>query len=380
GPASAHVSGIRQRSKPLEGRFLDKPTAVRLGELRTDERGRLLVLGGLGQSATVAPDNPLRAFANNDNWHDDTSDGPVTADVTLTDGTKLEVRSRAWVICAPPAFSPHTHNVVTAFDAMTEAIVRHKVPWPESELGPVPVADKVSFTRDIFPVLERLTGYQWVSRRAQRGHSPGKAGAFMDLEFLRLLSDPEAAEAPDAPHKAIFNRLRTPIVHPPFDTNPVPGSISLRPDSIEAVNQANLTYMPPVAGDEGDVTQGDPTTWFSLTETQYVRFSLWKDGHFVNDWPGAAPEPEPVDTLPVEEQPTALIRAALEGCQGGAFFPGIEITSILRYASFYSEAYRLSDRYEAGDITKWMALPWQADFFECRDHWWPVARPDDVVP
>ena len=61
-------------------------------------------------------------------------------------------------------------------------------------LGPVPVADKVSFTRDIFPVLERLTGYQWVSRRAQRGHSPGKAGAFMDLEFLRLLSDPEAAE------------------------------------------------------------------------------------------------------------------------------------------------------------------------------------------
>src|SRR5436190_21232824 len=182
---------------------------------------------------------------------------------------------------------------------MTEAIARHKIPWLEAELGPAPVAETVSFTRDIFPVLERLSGYQWVSQRAQRGHAPGKGGAFMGLEFLRLLSDPEAAKAPDAPHKTIFKRLRTPIVHPPFDTTPVPGSISLAPENIEAVNQANLTYMPPLAGDEGDVTQGDPTTWFSLTETQYVKFSLWKEGDFVNDWPGAPPEPEPVDTLDV---------------------------------------------------------------------------------
>ena len=91
GPATAQVSGAGQQSKPLEGRFLDKPTSVQLGQLRTDRRGRLLVLGGLGESATVAPDNPLRSFANNDSWHDDTSDGPVTAEVTLTDGTQARV-------------------------------------------------------------------------------------------------------------------------------------------------------------------------------------------------------------------------------------------------------------------------------------------------
>jgi hypothetical protein len=380
GPATAEISGQNQQSKLLEGRFLDKPSPVLLGQLLTDSRGRVLVLGGRGESATVAPDNPLRSFANNDNWHDDTSDGPVTAEVTLTDGTKLEVRNRAWVICAPPAFSPHTHNVVTAYDAMTEAILRHHIPWPESELGPQPAPDTVSFRRDIFPVLDRLNGYQWVSQRAQRGHSPGKPGGFLTPEFVVTLSNPEAAKAQDSPHKSIFNRLRTPIIHPPFDTNPLPGSISLPPESLEAVNQANLSFMPPLAGDEGDVTQGDPTTWFSLTETQYTRFSLWKDGTFENDWPGAPPEPEPVDTLDVAEQPAALTEAALAGCQGGAFFPGIEITSILRYKSFYSEAFRLSEHHEAGDITKWMALPWQADFYECRDHWWPVARPDDVVP
>jgi hypothetical protein len=380
GPATAQIEGQNQKSDPLEGQFLDKPTPVQLGQLLTDRRGRLMVLGGRGESATVAQDNPLRTFANNDAWHDDTSDGPVTAEVTLTDGTKLEVRNRAWVICGPPKFSPYTNNVVTVYDAMTEAILRHKIPWPETEIGPPPAPDQVSFTRDIFPVLDRLNGYQWVSQRAQRGHSPGKAGAFLSADTMITLSDPEAAKAPDSLHKAIFKRLRTPIIHPPFDTNPVPGSISLPPDSVEAINQANLTYMPPLAGDEGDKTQGDPTTFFSLTETQYVKFSLWKDGNFVNDWPGAPPVPEPVDELDVNEQPSALTRAALEACQGGAFFPGIEVTSILRYASFYSEALRLSAAHEAGDITKWMALPWQADFYECRDHWWPVARPDDVVP
>ena len=29
---------------------------------------------------------------------------------------------------------------------------------------------------------------------------------------------------------------------------------------------------------------------------------------------------------------------------------------------------------------KWMAVPWQADFFECMSHWWPANRPDDVLP
>ncbi len=31
-----------------------------------------------------------------------------------------------------------------------------------------------------------------------------------------------------------------------------------------------------------------------------------------------------------------------------------------------------------GDLTALMALPWQADFWDCRDGWWPAQRPDDV--
>src|SRR5258708_24188832 len=37
------------------------------------------------------------------------------------------------------------------------------------------------------------------------------------------------------------------------------------------------------------------------------------------------------------------------------------------------------DKVEPGDVTKWMAVPWQADFYECNTHWWPAQRPDDVV-
>ena len=37
-----------------------------------------------------------------------------------------------------------------------------------------------------------------------------------------------------------------------------------------------------------------------------------------------------------------------------------------------------------GDVTKQMAVPWQADFLKCYDYgsyaWWPAQRPDQVFP
>src|ERR1700687_335651 len=58
------------------------PFRVPLGELRTDDRGRLLVLGGDGPSAS-ALGQPATTFANNEGWYDDSADGPVRATVTL---------------------------------------------------------------------------------------------------------------------------------------------------------------------------------------------------------------------------------------------------------------------------------------------------------
>lgn len=383
--AATNIAGTAKTSPPLQGSFRvplpNEPTAaepkiVVLGHLRTDEAGRLLVLGGAGHSESLWPDNPLTNYANNNGWHDDASDGPVTVVVKLKGGTTLPVRGRSWVIVAPPHYSPHTKNPVTLYEVLAEAATEHGLAWEENELGPKPDA-KVSFTRDIFPIIERLAGYQWVSRRAHRGHSPGKRGDLFSDETLRLLANKDVAAREGSPHKHIFSRVRTPLVRPPFEKKPHAGLLD--PVSQEAVNQANLSFMPPLSGDEGDVAMDVPETWFFLTETQYRQLSVWKDGDFDADWKGW-PEPAPFDAISVERQPLALTIAALETCQGGAFFPGIEMTSVVRFKEFYSDAFRVSDQYKAGDVTKWMALPWQADFYECGAHWWPTIRPDDVVP
>ena len=56
------------------------------------------------------------------------------------------------------------------------------------------------------------------------------------------------------------------------------------------------------------------------------------------------------------------------------------MTVIARLPELYFGAFRLDhDRLEAGDVTKFMACPWQADFYECRDDWWPAQRPDTVI-
>src|SRR5262249_10296124 len=75
---------------------------VPLGERRTDDAGRLLILGGFGSSASVPPGQPLangggNNFANNDFWHDDVSDGPVTATVTLNGTMTSLTAAPAWV-------------------------------------------------------------------------------------------------------------------------------------------------------------------------------------------------------------------------------------------------------------------------------------------
>ncbi|HEY1109122.1 MAG TPA: LodA/GoxA family CTQ-dependent oxidase, partial [Opitutaceae bacterium] len=97
-PGQKTISGASQGGEGYrfdEGKFCGKP--VYLGELRTDEEGRLLVLGGHGVSASY-DGKPAVTFANNEGWHDDVSDGPVSATVTI--GDKAIPCDGAWVVVA----------------------------------------------------------------------------------------------------------------------------------------------------------------------------------------------------------------------------------------------------------------------------------------
>jgi len=41
--------------------------------------------------------------------------------------------------------------------------------------------------------------------------------------------------------------------------------------------------------------------------------------------------------------------------------------------------FRFREEVTPGDLSKGLALPWQADFFMCNTHWWPSIRPDNIV-
>jgi hypothetical protein len=377
---------------------MQQPTAespqarVYLGEVRTDAHGRLLVLGGRGQSASLIPENPVgylnqdSYYANNDYWHDDTSDGEVSAEVTLKDGRRVEVRERSWVLVTPPKFAPPVEPLTTLWERALE-VAEEK--WPEQHPRP----RQVSFREDVYPLLRSLSQYQWVNRFALSEHGAGMVFDPLDDTIFPLLHDkgrdPSAADM----RLHVFRRLRKPIAllraeHPELPL----GELLVSP---AATALANSALMPQMFGDggawvspsatENQIPGGAYITYGTLSPRQYELLRRWSAGDFVDDWPAGAqpaelPPRRPLQSYPPAEQPRALDRAALEPCIGGPFYPGIEITYICEDPALWAELGRLDwRRLSPGDITRHMALPWQADFSECNTRWWPAQRPDDVV-
>jgi hypothetical protein len=111
-----------------------KPNSIdTLGDLLTDDTGRLLVLGGHGNSGSYLYDDfgqpRIDNFVNNDGWFDDTSDGPVMARLAMYSPLVQRVRYvdveyPAWVVCASPAYVPVILNVVTMDDLVEDMAIR----------------------------------------------------------------------------------------------------------------------------------------------------------------------------------------------------------------------------------------------------------------
>src|SRR5579862_5868759 len=85
-PTFGSISGAKLTVRATtEGKF--RGTEVYLGELRTDAKGRLIVLGGrgisgpsglpIGDGSVPGPGRPRNTFANNEGWYDDIADGPI---------------------------------------------------------------------------------------------------------------------------------------------------------------------------------------------------------------------------------------------------------------------------------------------------------------
>ena len=384
-PGARSVSGKRAngRGQDPAARFEGGTVfgiPVNLGEVRTDEAGRLIVLGGMGQSGPAIPDLFAATFANNDLWYDDTSDGPVDAEVRIA-GREIPVTG-AWVVVAPPNYAPGMQSVVTMYDVIFEQAT-HLAPdlrpaWP-------------SFTRMIYPLFERLVQNQWVNAGILRDFGWGSPGDFLAPETLARL----ASASPDDRflRQQVFARFRKP--------------------SYLAFQYGDI---PPYYGDGVALPPADPRQWMAVLPLQYAWLEQWRDGDFDADWPSAGLRfNKQIEDVPLAEQPEALDRAALDACLGGPFHPGCEMTWPMRRASLYAAPFRLRRRTGPekdwgpvmtsdialaadgplsasgpGDITRWLAVPWQTDTSSCLSGYlrevdaylptfWPARVPNDVL-
>jgi hypothetical protein len=153
-PGPRSIKGIDEKRAKYRfdsGKFVGKK--VYLGELRTDEQRHLIFLGGRGVSDTAFPNNTPYTFADNDGWYDDTSDGPVYAEVALRGQEKVLQADPAWVIVGPPNYAPDIISIQTMYDVMYDTF---QGSW-------VKRVTKPSFTQHVFPILQQFCDSQWVN-------------------------------------------------------------------------------------------------------------------------------------------------------------------------------------------------------------------------
>lgn len=387
GPQSISKPNVHQGHK-FEGKFQEKP--VYLGEMRTDEKGRLIMLGGHGLSENLNGDIAI-TFANNEGWYDDISDGPVTAEVEYL-GVKLKV-APAWVICGPPDYAPMQKSVRTMWDLMRDVAVND---------GMLKRPVRPSFTKDILPIFERMTNLQWVNAGFAAAFGWGGQFDYTTLEWIKKLNDPSSANM--EMRRTISNNFRR------YD---VPGATAPQ-------------LWPWLYGDAISIpSMGSDRQHSTLSHLQLAFIDQWVKGDFDADFVDMTgcphvPPPVTLDSLPIEEQPDMMTKAAMDFCLADAFHPGCEMTWPMRTAGMYMSPFRLlhapknpkvnttyygaamsSDIFTLaegpllggqvpGGITRWMAIPWQTDTASCRDGYtspydpylptfWPARVPNNML-
>ena len=391
GPVEFRKGTSKNPANELWPKPQPSPAIEYLGEIRTDDKGRLIVIGGQGIAAGRSGAT-ITGYANNDGWFDDVSDGPISATLRLkqANGTKVEMPVEgAWVLVGPPDFAPEVPCQVSLYDLLLDLAVREQtLPVDEAlfvsgDLARLPAmakdlagkktsfsSYKPSFDLDILPILRGALSGPWVFEPVKGSHGTFGAGGL--AAAWPALSDPTQ---PNSIRAMLLGFIRKP------DT---PG--------------LGADTMPKLLGDD-PYDQFKTKRWgLSLTVTQYACVEQWAKGNFTATKLG----PSGVFLPPVVGQitPHGLDRAILESVSGGAFYPGIEVGWQIRDARLFAGPFRIKHgapsvyvgdrgvKVGAGHFSRQMALPWLADFLECKAEqqqvkkdlwgWWPFQRPDSV--
>ncbi len=339
-----------------------------LGHMQMDAAGGLVVLGGYGRAGGPKAKG-IESFAGADGFFDDISDGSVHATITFTSGESVTLE--AWVITGPPKVAPELINITTLDDILYDGAVRHKGAAPEIfdvSAGAWNRDFIVDYDRHIRPIFDRMRSYQWTVDVAPMV-------AFATPRF----DTANNSEANRSHRMRWFSYLRDPGMERDWE-------FSAQHQQLFADD--GFPLMPLNSG-SNSVNNYGISKFVSLTPTQHFFFAQWAEGKFERGGPRrTAFEPHPLD------------RAAVGNCVGAPMSPGIEVTWSMRNPALFHEddPYRIKvfdpqviaedgldpDRDECegggcqpGDLTKRMAVPWQADFFLCGAQ--PVNFTDPLV-
>ncbi|BDH13538.1 LodA/GoxA family CTQ-dependent oxidase [Streptomyces hygroscopicus] len=384
-PGRQTIRASQHETATFAGKIMTR--AVALGSIATQTDGRLLVVGGAGKSASyTTPETPVSGVANNDTWYDDVCDGPVTAEVTIGGATKTA--TPAWAVVAPPHYAPGVKTVRTLYDLLHDVFVTEHT---------LPAEQQVSYPDHIEPILRRFCDLQWVNHGFATQFGWAGPNHFLDPAMRKRLADP--GEASRELRRQVYVHMRD---YDRDGTSPLP--------------------WPWLYGDA--MSGGKPTSvrqHITLSSAQDRMLALWAEGHFTSGPPRKGfPD---VDEAPPADQPHLLDRAALENCAADAFHPGCEVTWPMRHKTMYSEPFRILHRTQEnperdygdvltlqdalgkngplfaqgpGDLTRWMAAPWQCDTASCRSGYqvqsglgpryspylptfWPAQMPNHVL-
>lgn len=393
-PGKRQISGKNQQGEASTtfdtGQFMGE--TVYLGELRTDEEGRLIVLGGHGHSSSPTgmpafnPAQQSNAFGNAIGWYDDTSDGPVDATV-LIDGKTIPVEG-AWVAFGPPKFAPDIIGWRSMYELLEGLFIDNAM---------IESAKEVSFTKHVYPILQRMTALQWVNSGFAAMFGADGPLNFENPEFIDKLSRIHGdRDAYAGLRKEIYNSFR------PAEKNP----------------GANPRTWPWLYGDAfGSFNDSSAEIYLLLPDLLEKALKAWMQGKFKADWGHVPTPPNCIEDVPLHEQPMNLTKASLHFCAADAFHPGIELTWPMRHVSMYQAPFRIRrnngelpkldygtyltqetalafdgplNAQGPGSLTRWMLVPWQVDTAGCRSGYdksydstiptfWPAHVPNQVL-
>ncbi|WP_291127130.1 LodA/GoxA family CTQ-dependent oxidase [Hydrogenophaga sp.] len=266
------------------------------------------------------------------------------------------------------------------------------------QAGMMSFPGSVSFTEHILPILSRQTSLQWANKGFAAQFGWGGTACADNLEWIAKLSSPGDTWA--ELRQQVANSFRR---YERDGTSPQP--------------------WPWLYGDAMDVPPANtPRQHSTLTRTQLRMLEHWAAGRFTNDWDPTVLPPVDLEKTPLSLQPTMLDEAAMDNCLADAFHPGCELTWPMRHATLFRAPFRIREasagaastaKYgaqltqesalsidgplyaqTAGDLTRWMAVPWQTDTASCRGGYyagygprydpylptfWPARVPNQVL-